>query len=240
MFDAAANLGKKSRTGSERKRSWAPSQSLHHQERKLHKRAKLIDVEIRGGPAAPFTLFHTTGLRDRFSIRAFGSSASPHENPPWDFPDPVAAWNSFGPSAENSSGWPRLRAVHREVLVRHPSLLSRERHGRLQKFPGHLRFQQPVPIFAEHRRVPHRVVQIQPHKPAEQYVVVHLLHQQTLAAHRIEHLQQLRAQELFGRNRRPARFRVHLVELRRKLFQDLVNHRADRSQRMNLAHPKCS
>ena len=46
-------------------------------------------------------------------------------------------------------------------------------------------------------------VRVQPHKPAEQQVVIHLFHQQTLAAHRVQHLQQLRSQQLLRRNRRP-------------------------------------
>src|ERR1700678_3306117 len=58
-------------------------------------------------PCAP------TALRDHFSIHASGSSAFPHENLPWDFPDPPAETNPVGPSAENFSGWPRLPARFR-------------------------------------------------------------------------------------------------------------------------------
>jgi hypothetical protein len=54
--------------------------------------------------------------------------------------------------------------------------------------------QQPVAILAEHRVIPHRVVDLQTDKPAEQQVVVELFHQQPLAAHRIKHLQQQRPQ----------------------------------------------
>ena len=128
------------------------------------------------------------------------------------------------------------RTVHAEVLVRRPSLFSRLRHHPLQKFLGYLGLQQPVAVLGKHRRIPHRIIQIQPHKPAEQHVVVHLFHQQPLAAHRIQHLQQLCAQQLLRRNRRATHFRVHLVELRRKLLQDFIHHRADRTQRMIFAH----
>jgi hypothetical protein len=91
-------------------------------------------------------------------------------------------------------------------------------------------------VLGEHRRVPDRIIQIQPHEPAEQNVVVHLFHEQPLAAHRIQHLQQLRAQQLLWRNRWATHFRVHLVELRRQLLQDFVHHRADRPQRMVAGH----
>src|SRR5256886_757205 len=51
------------------------------------------------------------GLPDHFSIRASGCSASPHENPRWDFRDPPAETHPFCPSAENFSGWPTLPAA---------------------------------------------------------------------------------------------------------------------------------
>ena len=43
------------------------------------------------------------------------------------------------------------RVVHREVLVRHPSLLSRMRHHPRQKLLRHLGLQQAVAVFGEHR-----------------------------------------------------------------------------------------
>ena len=61
------------------------------------------------------------------------------------------------------------------------------------KTPCHVRFQQAVAILGEGGRVPLRRVQTD--KPAEQQVVIHLFHQQALAADRIQHLQQLRPQQ---------------------------------------------
>ena len=73
--------------------------------------------------------------------------------------------------------------------------------------------QQPVPILGEHRRVPDRVIHVQADKPAEQQVVVQLLHQHPLAANRVQHLQQQGPQQLLRRNRRPPDRRVHAREL---------------------------
>src|SRR6266478_3186345 len=44
-------------------------------------------------------------------------------------------------------------------------------------------------------------------------IVVQLLHQHALAAHGIQHLQQQRPQEFFGRNRTPPDFRIHGLKL---------------------------
>src|ERR1700733_8638103 len=122
------------------------------------------------------------------------------------------------------------------MLVRRPSFFSRLRHHPPQEFLGYLGLQQPVAVLRKHRRIPHRIIQIQSYKPAKQNVVVHLFHQEPLAAHRIQHLQQLGAQQLLRWNRRATHFRVHLIELWRQLLQDFVHHRADRTQRMILAH----
>jgi hypothetical protein len=59
-----------------------------------------------------------------------------------------------------------------------------------QKVLGHFGLQQTVAVLGEHRGIPHCIVQIQPHERAGQNVVVDLLYQQPLAAHRVQHLQQ--------------------------------------------------
>ena len=46
----------------------------------------------------------------------------------------------------------------------------------------------------------------------EQQVVIHLFHQQPLAADRIQHLQQLRSQQLLRRNLWSAHLGIHAVE----------------------------
>ena len=60
---------------------------------------------------------------------------------------------------------------------------------------------------------PNLVIRVLPHEPAEQQVVIHLFHQQSFAADRVQHLQQLRPQQLLRRrNRRTADPCVHGVE----------------------------
>jgi len=83
--------------------------------------------------------------------------------------------------------------------------------------------QQSFAILAEHRVVPHWFIHFQPHKPSEQQVIVHLLHQHPLAADRVEDLQQRRAEQPLGRNRRPASLRVQALKLLAHAPQDLVH-----------------
>ncbi len=112
------------------------------------------------------------------------------------------------------------RAVHREVLVRQLRFGLRQHAGKERA--RHFLIQQPLPILAEHRVVPHRFVHLHSHEPAKQQVVAQLLHQQPLAAHRVENLQQQCAQQTFRRNRRPARFGIQPVELLAHGSENLV------------------
>ena len=130
------------------------------------------------------------------------------------------------------------RPIHREVLVRSQPLAPCSLHHLGQKLFGHLGLQQPVPVLGERGRVPDLFVQVQSHKPAKQNTVIDLLHQQPLAANRIQHLQQLRPQQLLRRNRRSAGARVHAVESSRQLGKYFVHHHPDRPQRMIFPHPR--
>jgi len=177
---------------------------------------------------------------DRFSTRGFGSSASRRENLPWDSPDHPADTYPFFfvlrlKTFQTGPGFQQC-PVHGEVLVRSPAPLPCLLDHPHLKFLGYFGLQQAVTVLREGGRVPYWIVQIQSHKPAEQNVVVDLLHQHPLAAHRIQHLQQQRAQQLLRRNRWASHFRVHLVEPRRKLLENLVDPGANRPQRMILAH----
>src|SRR5215469_14727508 len=80
----------------------------------------------------------------------------------------------------------------------------------------------------------HTAVQRQPDKPAVQQIVVELLHQLQLRAHRIKGLQQQRAKQSLRRNRRPAELGVELLEFRRQSRQRLVHDPPDRPQWMIL------
>ena len=58
--------------------------------------------------------------------------------------------------------------------------------------------------------VPDGIVDAEPDEPAEQQVVVDLLHQLPLGAHRVERLQQRGAQQTLRRDRLPPRALVEL------------------------------
>ena len=92
--------------------------------------------------------------------------------------------------------------------------------------------QQSVPILGEHRRGPDRLVHLQAHEPAEQQVVVELLHQQPFAANRVEDLQQLRPEQPLRRDRGAADLRVQPIELAGHLPQHLVDQAADGPERV--------
>ena len=77
----------------------------------------------------------------------------------------------------------------------------------------------------------------EPDEPAEQQVVVQLLHQLALRAHRVERLQQQGPQQLLRRDRGPAVQRVELLELPVQRRQRGIRDRQDRPQRMARRHP---
>jgi hypothetical protein len=104
-----------------------------------------------------------------------------------------------------------LRAVDREVFVRQKPAHLLVVQQPSQEVVRDLRLQQPFPVLREHRRHPHRLIDPEPDEPAVQQVVVELLHQLPLRADRVEHLQQKRAQQPLGRNRRPSAVGESLV-----------------------------
>lgn len=69
-------------------------------------------------------------------------------------------------------------------------------------------------------------------EPAQQQVVVELLHQLSFRAHGVERLQQQRLQQPLWRNRRPAMAGVKPGKAARQILQCRVNEVADRTQRM--------
>jgi hypothetical protein len=118
------------------------------------------------------------------------------------------------------------------LVVQQTRLAQHRREELLRHFAG----QQPVAILAEAGRVPHPLVHAKPYEPAEQQVVLHLLHQHPLAPHRVQHLQQQRPQQLRRRDRRPPCAGVHGFEHRLQLYQGLVRYLTQTPQRMILWH----
>jgi len=88
----------------------------------------------------------------------------------------------LGPKA--LQGRPRLDqgAVDREVLAAQQAPDLRVIQDRRQQPGRHLAREQPVAVGGERGRVPHRIVDPEAHKPAEQKIVVQLLHEQPLRA----------------------------------------------------------
>ncbi len=127
------------------------------------------------------------------------------------------------------------RAIDGEVLVGHQAGGPFDHAP--EAAPGDLLIEQPVAILGERRRVPDPIVHRQADEPAKQQVVIELLHQQPLAADRVEDLQQLRAQQALRRNRRSSRRGIQPVELARHVGQDLIDEGANRPERMILRNP---
>src|SRR5712692_2627137 len=123
------------------------------------------------------------------------------------------------------------------MFVREQPLFRRLRQHLIEKCFGYLPLDQPLAVLREHRHVPHLVVHIHPYKPAEEQVVVQLLHQQPLAAYAVEGLQQQGPQQLLRSNRWPSHARIQLREQRRHRLQRRVSHPSYPSQRMILRYP---
>ena len=134
---------------------------------------------------------------------------------------------------------PRLdqRAVDREVLVRQQPANPRAVQNRLKKARRHIPRNQTVAVLRIGRRVPHRRVHRQTDEPAEQKVVVQLLHQLALRTDGVEGLMQKRPQQLLRRDRGPPRRRIQKREIRRQRRQGFVNQNPDRPQRMIRRNP---
>jgi hypothetical protein len=98
---------------------------------------------------------------------------------------------------------PRLdqRAVDREVLVRQQrfdlGLFQQLGHELVE----HLALLKALAVLGEGGGVPHPIVGRQSDEPAEQQIIVELLHQQPLRPQAIKHLQQQGAQQLLRRDR---------------------------------------
>jgi hypothetical protein len=82
----------------------------------------------------------------------------------------------------------------------------RQIEHRGHEFTGDVAIEQPVAVFAEYGGVLHLIVDREADEPAEQQIVIELLHQLPLRADRKESLQQERTQQPFrGIPGRPSR-----------------------------------
>ena len=129
------------------------------------------------------------------------------------------------------------RAVNREVLARQKCVDLRQVQHTGKELGRDIAIEQAIPVLAEHGGIPDRIVGRQSDEPAEQQIVVELLHQLPFRAHRVKRLQQQRPQQSLRRDRWPTVARVQLVEVPRQSGQRRVGQRADRSQRMIRRYP---
>ena len=132
----------------------------------------------------------------------------------------------------------RPRFVDREVIRAEQSLHPWLRQNRAQELGGDVALQQAIAVLGKRRVIPHRIVNADPHEPAEQKIELQPLHQLPLRADRIERLQKHRPQKLLGRDRRSTQSGVECRELAREPRQSLVHDQADRPQRVILADPR--
>lgn len=92
-------------------------------------------------------------------------------------------------------------------------------------------FLQSLTVLRKRRRVPRLAVGGQAHEPAEQKVIIHLLHQQTLGTNAVKYLQQ-RRQQLLRRYRRAAIMRVKLAKVPIHRTENLAGQLPHLPQRM--------
>src|SRR5262245_61675605 len=124
------------------------------------------------------------------------------------------------------------RSVYRKMLVGQKPLLPGMAENTFEEGSCDLALKQPVPVLAEHRRIPDEIVHAQAHEPTEQQVVVELLHEKPLTSDRIEDLKQKRTQQFFRRDGRAPRLGVKAFKAWRQILQNGVYHHPNNSQRM--------
>ena len=118
------------------------------------------------------------------------------------------------------------------MLVGQQAALPRVRDHAIEERVRDVAGEQALAVLGEDGGIPDGIVHLEPDEPTEQQVIVELFHQQALAADRVQHLQQLGAQELLRGDRWSAHAGVELGEARRQVPQHAVDETAHRAQRM--------
>ena len=138
----------------------------------------------------------------------------------------------FGPKALEAGRRFDQCAVDREVVVTQQSQASCLAHHLVEELLGNVMLEQPLAVLGEHGRIEARLHQVHIQKPAIQEVVVQLLTEGPLAAHRVQRDQQRRLEQPLGRNRWSPTRRVHLIEDWRHLCQRTIGELLDHPQWM--------
>jgi hypothetical protein len=92
--------------------------------------------------------------------------------------------------------------------------------------PRDVAFERSVPILAENRCVPDRIIRVQSDKPAKQQAVTRLFHEESLATDRVQRLKQKIAQQSFRCNRRTAGLGMQTFKKRQKIFRNHIDYGA--------------
>jgi len=117
-----------------------------------------------------------------------------------------------------------VRQKRRDLPVR------QDRDHHLARHPGR---QQPVAVLREDCRDPDLVVDVQPHKPTEQQIMLHPLHQLPFRADREQDLEQAGPDQPLRCDRGAAEIGVERCELGIQTGQRVVHHLPDLTQRMS-------
>jgi hypothetical protein len=118
------------------------------------------------------------------------------------------------------------RAVNREMIVRNQALPLRNAQHLREEMLCYRFAEQAVPIGAEGRLVPHRLVNAHPEKSAVQQIVFDMLHQLPLRADQKQRLNQTGAQQAFQCNRRPTMARIQRLKFRTHVLQNAIDQHA--------------
>src|ERR1700733_739957 len=122
--------------------------------------------------------------------------------------------------------------VNRKGFVAEQPMLASSLKNPLEKHVGNFPLRKSLPVLGERCRIPNLIVHAQPDKPAEQEIVIKLLHQHPLATDAVEHFDQQRPQQLLRCDRRSSNFRIQPLELCRHLQEYLIDHLAHWPKRM--------
>jgi len=101
----------------------------------------------------------------------------------------------------------------------------------------HVALLKPVPVLGEDRWVPDWIIWRESHKPAEEKIVIELLHELTLRTDAVENLQEKRTQKLLRRDRWSALAGVELAKTVTQLLQYLPHEFPHLPQRMGSRNP---
>lgn len=123
-------------------------------------------------------------------------------------------------------------AIDREVIVRQEGRDLAMGQDRRHDLARHVRCQQPVAVLREHRWHPDRVINPETHEPAEQQVVLHLLHQLPLGPDREQDLEQTGLDQPLRRDRGAAEINIQMVKIVIETGERIVHDLSELAQRV--------